>query len=71
MDWREAEKVVVDKFEDLQTKLELYTPEDIYGDYDEVSPHLHSDDNRLRYITEVIVEFRKNFGAIKNAYCGI
>ena len=36
MDWREAEKVVVDKCEDLQTKLSLYTPNDIHGHYDEI-----------------------------------
>ena len=35
MDWRKAEKIVVDKCEDLQTKLELYTPDDINGHYNE------------------------------------
>ena len=29
MDWREAEKAVVNKCEELQTKLNLYTPDDI------------------------------------------
>ena len=36
MDWREAEKIVVDKCKDLQTKLNLYTLNDIHGHYDEV-----------------------------------
>ena len=36
MDWREAEKIVVDKCKDLRTKLNLYTLNDIHGHYDEV-----------------------------------
>ena len=35
MDWREAEKGVVDKCEELQTKIDLYTPDDIDGHYNE------------------------------------
>ena len=35
MDWKDAEKVVVDKCEDLQTKLNLYTPYDSPRHYDE------------------------------------
>ena len=34
MDWKEAERVVVDKCEDLQTKLNLYTPYDSPRHYD-------------------------------------
>ena len=35
MDWREAEKVVVKKCRKLQTKIKLYTPDDIDAKYDE------------------------------------
>ena len=35
IDWREAEKAVVKKCKKLQTKLNLYTPDDIEGHYDE------------------------------------
>ena len=70
MYWKEAEEVVVDKFEDLESKLCLYTPDDIYEDYDEVSLHIHSDGDRLRNNHEVLVEFRKMLGGIKEACCG-
>ena len=70
MDWKEAEEVVVDQFgDDLEAKLNLYTPDDIYEDYDEVSPYLQSDDDRLRYNHEVLVEFRKKLGGIREACC--
>ena len=36
MEWKEAEKVVMDKYEDLQTKLNLLTSHDIHGHYEEV-----------------------------------
>ena len=72
MDWKEAEEVVVDQFgDDLEAKLNLYTPDDIYEDYDEVSPYLQSDDDRLRYNHEVLVEFRKKLGGIREACCRI
>ena len=35
MDWIEAEKAVVKKYKKLQTKLNLYTPNDIDKHYDE------------------------------------
>ena len=63
-------KVTVDKYEDLESKLNLYTPDDIYEDFDEVSPHLHSDGDCLRYNHEALVEFRKKLGGIKEACCG-
>ena len=36
MNWREAENRVVDKCEKLLTEIDLYTPDDIHGHYDEV-----------------------------------
>ena len=70
LDLKEAVKVTVDKCEDLESKLNLYTPDDIYEDYDEVSLHIHSDGDRLRYNHEVLAEFRKMLGGIREACCG-
>ena len=39
MDWREAEKAVVKKCKKLQTKLNLYTPDDIDGHYNVAEFH--------------------------------
>ena len=55
MDWREAEKIVVDKCEDLQTKFNLYTPDDIT--VDDIKGHYNE------------AEFFKKLRAMKDAYC--
>ena len=60
MDLKEAVKVTVDKCEDLESKLNLYTPDDIYEDYDEVSLHIHSDGDRLRYNHEVLSQVQED-----------
>ena len=39
MDWKEAEITVVQKYKDLQTSLNLYTPSDIDEHYDEAEFH--------------------------------
>ena len=39
MDWKEAETTVVQKYKDLQTSLDLYTPSDIDEHYDEAEFH--------------------------------
>ena len=55
MDWREAEKIVVDKCEELKTKLEFYTPDDVTAD--DINGHYYE------------AEFFKKLRAMKDAYC--
>ena len=61
MDWREAEKIVVDKCKDLQTKLNLYTLNDIHGHYDEVRVEFYE---KLEVMKEAFCEADESIGEL-------